>query len=185
MAETGTISGEASRGCIHIYCGDGKGKTTAALGLALRAAGRGKKVVIARFLKNDDSGEVRALKGVPGIQVIPCERTFGFFRFMTEAEKKEAGEYYEALFFRAWEKAAEGECRLLILDEILAACNHGLVPERQLIRQLETKPSGLEVALTGRDPWGELLDLADYVSEIKKRKHPYDRGLGAREGIEY
>ena len=94
MSETGNRS---ERGLIHIYCGDGKGKTTAATGLAVRAAGRGKRVVIARFLKTDDSGEVFVLKQVPGITVIPCTKTFGFYFRMTEKQKKamkEAGVDY-------------------------------------------------------------------------------------------
>ena len=82
------------KGLVHIYCGDGKGKTTAALGLALRAEGRGKKVLLARFLKTDDSGEVAALKNIPGITLIPCERTFGFLSHMTEEEKREAKDWY-------------------------------------------------------------------------------------------
>ena len=93
------------KGLIHIYCGDGKGKTTAAIGLAVRAAGRGKRVVIARFLKNDDSGEVGVLERVPGITLIPCRKSFGFTWNMTEKERQEAGAYYEALLEEAWELA--------------------------------------------------------------------------------
>ena len=77
---------------IQIYCGDGKGKTTAALGLAVRAAGREKRVLIARFLKTDDSGEVPVLSGIPGIQVMPCKKTFGFYFRMTDQQKKEAAD---------------------------------------------------------------------------------------------
>ena len=83
---------------IHIYCGNGKGKTTAALGLAVRASGRAKRVLIARFLKTDDSGEVPTLSSIPQIHVIPCEKTFGFFFRMSEEQKKEAKEYYSQLF---------------------------------------------------------------------------------------
>ena len=90
-------------GLVHIYCGDGKGKTTAALGLALRAAGNGVPVVIARFLKNDGSGEVGILENVPGVYLFPCERQFGFTWTMSEAQKVEAGEYFTGLFERAWE----------------------------------------------------------------------------------
>ena len=172
------------KSCVHIYCGDGKGKTTAAVGLAVRAAGRGKRVLIARFLKTDDSGEVAVLARIPGIRVMPCSRTFGFFWQMTEEEKKEAGQYYRELLCRAWQEAVRGSYHLLVLDEILAACNHGLVEEQRLISDLRIRPPGLEVVLTGRDPSKELVDLADYVSEIQKKKHPFDRGLSARKGIE-
>ena len=95
-------------GCVHVYCGDGKGKTSAALGLALRAAGRGWRVVVARFLKNDDSGELLPLCGIPGVEVLPCEKSFGFYRTMTDAEKAEAGEYYRELLERAWRRAEAG-----------------------------------------------------------------------------
>lgn len=177
--------GEGYRGCVHIYCGDGKGKTSAAIGLAVRAAGRGRRIVIARFLKNDDSGEVLVLKGIPGIHLYPCEKSFGFFYQMTDEQRKEAGQYYGALFRRAWEEAVGRQADLLILDELMAACRYGLVSEDEVIRRLESRPDGLEVVMTGRDPSPELLELADYVSEIRKEKHPYDRGVAAREGIEY
>ena len=93
--------------CVHLYCGDGKGKTTAAVGLAVRMQGCGYPVVIARFLKTDDSGEVRALKNLPGITVIPCKKTFGFTWQMTREEKKEAALYYSGLFEMAVSLARE------------------------------------------------------------------------------
>lgn len=172
-------------GMVHIYCGDGKGKTTAALGLALRAAGRKKKVLMARFLKHDDSGEVLALKEVPGIILKPCRKCFGFVSQMTEKEKEEAKEYYGELFRDTWREAAEEGYDLVILDEIMAACRYGFVPKEALMGAIKGRPGGLEVVLTGRDPSEELVRLADYVSEICKKKHPYDRGVKAREGVEY
>ena len=182
MSETGNRS---ERGLIHIYCGDGKGKTTAATGLAVRAAGRGPRVEIARFLKPDDSGEVFVLKQIPGITLIPCTNTFGFYFRMTEEQKKEAAVYYSALLEQAWQIAEEQKAGLLVLDEIMAVCNYGLVKEKRLLELLKSKPENLEVVLTGRGPSKALLDRADYVSEIMKRKHPFDQGTGAREGIEY
>ena len=192
-------------GCVHVYCGDGKGETSAALGLALRAAGRGWRVVVARFLKNDDSGELLPLCGIPGVEVLPCEKSFGFYRTMTDAEKAEAGEYYRELLERAWRRAeacgngddAEGAGAgapgeepervpvLLVLDEIAAACAYSLVDTARLTCLLDSRPEFLEVVLTGRNPDEGMLERADYISEIQKRRHPYDRGLGAREGIEY
>lgn len=172
------------KGCIHIYCGDGKGKTTAAVGLAVRAAGRGKKVLAARFLKTDDSGEVAVLNTIRGIVVQPCVKTFGFYAQMTEEQKIEAAEYYQNLLEESWEMAQDG-FDLLILDEIMAACRYGLVREEWLIEKLSQKREDLEVVLTGRNPSKELTELADYISEICKVKHPYDDGLPARKGIEY
>lgn len=171
-------------GLVHIYCGDGKGKTSAAMGLALRAAGRGNRVVVARFLKSEDSGEVEMLKKIPEIQVIPCERSFGFTFQMDEKTKKEAAQYYGELFLQAV-KAVRGGADMLVLDEIMAAVNSGMVKQETVVEFLRTRPAGLEVVMTGRSPSEEFLSLADYVSEIKKVKHPYDRGILARKGIEY
>lgn len=168
-------------GLVHIYCGDGKGKTSAAMGLALRAAGRGMRVVIARFLKTDDSGEVAELGRIPGIYLFPCEKCFGFTFRMKEEEKQEAKEYYRELFRQAGEQ--EGD--VLILDEIIGACNAGLVEKEELERFLAGRPPGLEVVLTGRNPWEGLLEMADYVTEMRAVRHPYQRGIRARKGIEY
>ncbi|MFR3728172.1 cob(I)yrinic acid a,c-diamide adenosyltransferase [Lacrimispora sp.] len=173
------------KSCVHIYCGDGKGKTTAAVGLSVRACGCGKKVLITRFLKTDHSGEVKALQALPGITVTPCERSFGFFTRMSEQQKKEAKVYYSQLLQTTLQRAVEGAYDLLVMDEIMAVCNYGLVEEPVVLDFLTSRPEGLEVVLTGRNPSDKLIELADYVSEIKKIKHPYDRGIAARQGIEY
>lgn len=173
------------RGCVHIYCGDGKGKTSSAVGLAVRASGRGKKVLIVRFLKTEDSGEVEVLRKIPGITVTPCDRTFGFVFRMNEEQKREAGAYFQSRFETAVKTAVEDGVDLLVLDEILASCNYGMVREDDVAEFLRNRPAEMEVVLTGRDPSDRLIALADYVSEIKMVKHPYTQGLGAREGIEY
>ena len=165
-------------GCVHIYCGDGKGKTSASLGLALRAAGRGKKVLMVRFLKTEDSGEVSALRHVPGIEVEPCGREFGFVSRMSPGQKAEAAAWYQGCFEKACEKVREGGYDVLILDEIMAK-------EADVASFLERRPENLEVAMTGRGPSKRLLTLADYVSEIQMVKHPFTRGVAAREGVEY
>ena len=172
-------------GLIHIYCGDGKGKTTAAIGQAVRAAGRGRKVLVARFLKTDDSGEVGILQSIPGITVMPCDRTFGFIFRMNEAEKAEAAQYFTERFRRAAAMAVEGGYDMLVMDEIMASCNYGMVPEENVIAFLKTKPEEMEVILTGRDPSEELTELSDYVTEMTMKKHPFTKGIPAREGIEY
>lgn len=174
-------------GCIHLYCGDGKGKTTAAIGQAVRAAGRNYHVIIARFLKDDDSGEVEALKQMKRIQILPCEKSFGFTWHMTEEQKKEAREYYNQLLKQA--DLAISNCSspviLLILDEICAAINHNLVNGESVAGLLDKWKDTVEIVLTGREPSQELIERADYISEIKKKKHPFDTGIGARKGIEY
>ena len=94
-------------GCVHLYCGDGKGKTTAAIGLAVRAAGTGKQVVAARFLKTDQSGEVEILKRLPEVTLIPCEKTFGFTWKMADEVKQEAADYYKSMFETACREAGK------------------------------------------------------------------------------
>lgn len=182
-------------GCVHIYCGEGKGKTTAAVGLAVRMAGSGGRVIIARFLKSENSGEVDVLRRIEGITVLACEKSFGFTWQMSEAQKAEAAEYYAGLFDKACRQAVmaseadeeqSGSCRvLLVLDEICAAVSSGFIEEQRVIDFLDTRPGNIEVVMTGRDPAKVLFERADYVSEIKKRKHPFDHGQGARKGIEY
>ena len=182
MSEAGSRS---EYGLIHIYCGDGKGKTTAATGLAVRAAGRGKRVVIARFLKTDDSGEVPVLKQIPGITVIPCTKTFGFYFRMTEEQKKEAAVYYSGLLEQAWQTAKEQKAGLLVLDEIMAVMKYEIISVDEMLEFLKNISEEVEVVLTGRNPAPRLVEAADYVSEIRKIKHPYDKGVTARKGIEF
>lgn len=170
------------QGLIHIYCGDGKGKTTCAFGLALRCAGCGYRVRITQFLKNGDSGEIYAIQSVPGIELLRAKQSTKFTFQMNEQEKKQSVQDHHELLERAFQQT-EG-IRLLVLDEIMAACMTGMVEEDRLIELLANKPAELEVVMTGRDPSRRLLELADYVTEMRKRRHPYDRGLTARRGIE-
>ena len=171
------------RGLIHIYCGDGKGKTTAAIGLAVRAAGRGKKVLISRFLKTEDSGEVAVLRSIRSITVLPCQRTFGLLFDMSPEEKREAAEYFQGQFARTAAMAPEYD--LVIFDEIMASVNGGVVSQESVLDFLDGKPESLEVVLTGRDPSEAIQERADYISQIQAVRHPYEQGIGAREGIEY
>lgn len=170
-------------GLVHIYCGDGKGKTTAAMGLALRAAGSGKRVLVLQFLKDGTSSEFSSLRHVPGIETVPQTRTFGFSWTLSDGEKVQAKDYYSGLLEDAFRRG--GDFDLLVLDEVLGACSAGMAEEPRLLALLAGKPDGLEVVLTGRGPSQTLLDMADYVTEMKKIKHPYDRGVSARKGIEY
>ena len=170
-------------GLVHIYCGDGKGKTTAAAGLAVRAAGAGKKVIFAQFLKDGSSSEIAVLENTEHIAVRHCRTVTGWFRNMTEEEKQKAREDYGRFFEALAEEAAAAD--LLILDELTAAVNFGLVREERVLSFLDAKPEGLEVVLTGRDPSPAICARADYITEMKKLKHPYDRGIRARKGIEY
>ncbi len=171
-------------GMIHIYTGDGKGKTSAAVGLAVRMAGRGKTVTVARFLKTEDSGEVEGLRRLEQVTVIPLEKSFGFVWNMTKEEKQEAAAYYRTIWEQA-ERAGRDGIDLLVLDELMAAWKYEFVDRERVLSFLRHLPRGLEVVLTGRDVPGELEDMADYITEMKKIRHPFDRGVAAREGIEY
>lgn len=177
------------KGLVHIYCGDGKGKTTAALGGAVRAAGRGRRVLIARFLKTEDSGEVMSLGLIPNITLLPSDQNFGFSWEMSPETKEAAGLYYMDCFMTAWNMAVGGkdEARyhMLVLDEVIGAVNLGFVEEQALLEALKKRPENLEVVLTGRNPSSALCDQADYLTEMKMHKHPYNAGTPAREGIEY
>lgn len=171
-------------GLIHIYWGEGKGKTSAALGLALRAAGAGMRVLFVQFLKDGSSSEIALLERL-GIETACCPDIQKFVFQMTEAERLQAGEEYSRLLSAAISRCREADMGLLVLDEVIPACNLGLVSETALADFLRSKPRELEVALTGREPSPALLELADYVTEMKKLRHPYDRGIQARKGIEF
>lgn len=170
-------------GLIHIYCGDGKGKTTAAMGLALRAAGSGKRVLVLQFFKDGKSSEFNALAHVPGIEVVPQTRAFGFSWTLSETEREEAKAYYAGLLEEAFQRC--GAFGLLVLDEAMSACTTGMIGEPRLLELLAGKPEGLEVVLTGRGPSDALVDAADYVTDMRKVKHPYEQGIAARKGIEF
>lgn len=171
-------------GLIHIYCGDGKGKTTAAMGLALRAAGNGMQVAIVQFLKGQTSGELRSLELLPNITVIREQMSPKFTFQMNPDELDQTREVHSRYLHRALELAREGRCDMLILDELMGALSCGLIDEALLHELVDHKPEPLELVMTGRNPPQWLLDRADYVSEICKRKHPYDRGIAARLGVE-
>lgn len=171
------------KGCLHIYCGDGKGKTTASVGLAVRAAGNGMKVLFCQCMKDGTSSEVEMLKKL-GITYRCCTERFGFFWNMTEEQKERAACAYTHLFEDVSREAEEENYDLLVIDEFMSAYNHGLIYQKTALDFLINRPEHLEVVLTGRDPGEELLELADYVTEMRKIKHPFDEGIPARKGIE-
>lgn len=178
------------KGCIQIYCGDGKGKTTASIGLLIRAVGCGIPVVFSQFMKNDTSSEINIIKQLEQVSVFHCKSSFGFYFQMKEEEKVEAQKEYTELFYRIIQEAKEKAKNttglvLLIMDEIISAYNLNMVPQREVLEFLMDKPENLEVILTGREPLEELIELADYVSCVEKVKHPYDRGMNSRKGIEW
>lgn len=171
-------------GLIHIYCGDGKGKTTAAVGLAVRCAGRGNKVLLVQFLKSRDSGELYSLAKLQDIEVMRGKESKKFTFQMNEEEKHALLIEHNKMFEQVLEKIKNGGYSLLILDEVIGALNAKVFEMPKLIEFLRHKPENLEVVLTGRNPAPELVEIADYVSEMRKVKHPMDKGIMAREGIE-
>lgn len=181
-------------GLIHVYCGDGKGKTTAAVGLSVRAIGNKIPVVFTQFLKDDSSGEIGVLNRFDQVEVLHAKEHFGFYKFMTEDQKIKAKIHYTQLLKESIAKAIEYSMNnennldkvgaVLILDELIGTYNNHLIDSKELIEFLTTKPHNLEVVLTGREPAKELLELADYVSQVNKIKHPFDQHIAARTGIE-
>lgn len=170
------------QGKVHIYCGDGKGKTTCSAGLALRAAGSGFKVIFVQFLKSGHSGEIEMLKKI-GVTVIRSAAPVKFTFQMNEQELAKTLVINNNLLEQA-KAALTNEKTLLVLDEAVGALDKGLLDEERVIKLLE-KRGDTEIVLTGRNPSERLVSMADYVSEIKKIKHPYDLGTDARKGIEF
>ena len=172
-------------GLLHLYCGDGKGKTTAAIGLAIRAAGAGMQVHMVQFLKGRETAELAILEGIPRITVSRCREDYGFTWNMTLEEKEAITLEHNRLLTEAVQLVTSGAVQMLILDEMVSVYRHGLV-DRELAEQLILqKPPALELVLTGRNPEEKWIEAADYVSEIRAVKHPYQKGIGARYGIEY
>lgn len=170
-------------GLIHLYIGDGKGKTTASIGLSVRAAGRDKTVVFAQFLKTEATGELASLEKL-GIRVIRSAVKLGFTHRMDDAARTRCGEEQRRILALVLEVLSAIPVDLLVLDEVLDAVNTGMLAEGAFRSLVENKAPELELVLTGRHPPQWLIDRADYVSEIKKIKHPFDRGIQARIGIE-
>lgn len=166
---------------LHLYCGNGKGKTTAAMGLALRAAGRGKRVVIAQFLKGADSGERLALSQLPQVTLLPVPDTVKFSFRMTDEERLAEAQRYQQLLSLICKEAQD--CFLLVLDEACAAVSTGLLPLDELLSCLDRL--NCEVVITGRDPAPQLIERADYITSMEAVRHPFTQGVTAREGIEF
>lgn len=177
-------------GLFHIYTGDGKGKTSAATGLAVRFAGSGGRVLYAQFLKKDDSSELCSMKQLENIELICCDKCFGFTFQMSEETKAEAKSFYTDYFQRIVKvielkrEPGEAEYGLLVLDELATAYATKMIEPEAVLNFIKNRPKELEIVVTGRNAAPELLELADYVSEIRKIKHPFDKGIGARKGIE-
>lgn len=170
-------------GLIHIYTGDGKGKTTAAVGLMIRAAGRKKRVLFVQFLKDNSSGEIAPLRQL-GVTVRGVNDA-KFVWQMTDIEKKQMLEIQNQMLQTVLDECSRGIWDMVILDEIMAACQTQLADERLVDALIAGKPDNMELVLTGRNAPQKWIEQAHYVTEMKGWKHPYEKNVPAREGIEY
>lgn len=168
------------QGLLHLYWGDGKGKTTAAMGLALRALGNGKRVVIVQFLKGGKSGEIPLLEQL-GAVVYRGKGGQKFVFQMNEAEKEAARAVQDQNLTAALAQPAD----VLILDEAGSAWELDMVDKALLRRAVLERPAGQECVLTAHAAPDWMLEAADYVTEMKCHRHPYQKGIAARPGIEY
>lgn len=176
-------SSSKRRGLVQIFTGDGKGKTTAAIGTVIRALGHGLKVYIAFFMKGDyPYGERKILSALSGVTMA----SFGSKQFVNPenvkpAEKEQAKQALAA----AREAILSGKYDVVVLDEVNLAVDFKLVGLDEVLGLIKAKPAGVELILTGRHADRELVKAADLVTECLKIKHPYDSGVEGREGIEY
>jgi cob(I)alamin adenosyltransferase len=170
------------RGLVQVYTGEGKGKTTAALGLALRACGSGLKVCLVQFAKGRPSGELAALARFADLVTV---RQYGRKGFIVDEPTPEDRDLARAGWQEARRVAGGGGQDLLILDEIGIALHYGLVDTAEVLALVRDKPAGLELVLTGRRLPDEILQAADLVTEMREVKHYHARGVPARRGIEY
>lgn len=162
---------------IQIYCGEGKGKTSAAVGAAIRAAGQGLRVLFIQFLKDGDSGEMAVLRRLPEVTVKVAAVPFVLFTSPSPALKEACA----ALLAQA----AGTDFHMIVLDEGVTALELGALEEEALLSLLKAEGTCREWILTGRDPSPALLETADYISRIRAERHPFERGIPARKGIEY
>lgn len=175
------------KGFIHIYTGDGKGKTTSALGLALRAIGTGKKVAIVQFMKKTDYSEHKAIKKYR-LPIIVESFGIGYYKIMGDKKPKSAHKKAaQKALNRARDVIENNKYDLIILDEINVAISFGLIDIEEVISMLTTNGKQLtaEIILTGRNAPAKLKKIAHLVTEMKKIKHYFDKGVKARRGIEY
>ena len=170
---------------LHIYYGNGKGKTTAAVGLAVRAAGAGMKVGVFQFLKNGSSSEIAVLKNIDNIEVFCCEKCNKFTFSMNEQELVDITQQHTEMLKKAVELLENDEIQLLVLDEFLDAYNKKLIDLVFADYFIDNTVNKGEIVMTGRTPNEKLREAADYLTEMTAIKHPYTKGISARKGIEY
>ena len=167
-------------GLFHLYYGDGKGKTSSAVGLSVRALGRGKAVTFVQFLKDGFSGEIEPLRRL-GAVILSGQPGTKFVFQMDDAEKAVVRDWND----RILREAMETPCELLVLDELCTARQFDLVDRDLAMQAVLERPAEREIVITGREPEPWMLEAADYITDMRCRRHPYDAGISARPGIEY
>jgi len=171
------------KGYIQVYTGNGKGKTTAALGLAVRAAGHKEKTFIGQFLKGQDYGELHSVKKLSPLITIEQYGRKGFHHVTKDPDKEDIQRARNGLK-KCEEAMLSGKYRIIILDEINVAVYFNLLSEKEILSVLDQKPEDVEIILTGRYAPDSFLRRADLVTEMKEIKHYYNKGIQARKGIE-
>lgn len=171
------------RGLVQVYTGNGKGKTTAAFGLALRATGRGLKVYIIQFIKGGfDYGELYTVDKLPNLTL----KAFGRGEFITaKPPDKEDVRLAEQALQLAKQTVKSGKYDVIILDEVNVALTLKLIDLEEVLKLIQNKPKHVELVLTGRNAPVQVIDASDYVTEMREVKHPYSKGYQSRKGIEY
>lgn len=172
------------KGLAHLYYGDGKGKTTAAVGLAVRAAGQGMQVVFAQFFKTMPTGEISELEKL-GITVLRAALPAGFTWSMTEEELAVIRTEHDQLLQKAFALVSPGERTLLVLDESVDAYAYGYLDKKKAFDLFQSRPEKTELVLTGHCAPEEIVSVCDYITEMKACRHPYENGITARKGIEF
>ena len=176
---------DKDKGLIIVFTGNGKGKTTAAMGMALRSVGHDHKIIMIQFIKGSCSyGELESIKRLhPNFEILPMGK--GFIRFNGEGpdpeDKKAVTEAWN--IFKT--KMLSGENDMIILDEINYALSYNMLDADDVLETLKTKPEGLHLVLTGRDAHPGIIEIADLVTEMREVKHPFQKGIKAQKGIEF
>lgn len=169
---------------LHIYCRDGKGKTTAAVGLAVRGVGADMRVRFVQFMKGAHTSETAVLENIPGLEIRRCDRDYGFFKNMSAQDKSDITCCHNRLLEFAF-SCDIPEPKMIVLDEFCSAYAHGLMDKVLAERLIIENKDKAEIILTGRDPADIFIEAADYISEIRCLRHPYERGIPARKGVEF
>ena len=169
---------------IHLYTGEGKGKTTAAIGCAVRAEGAGRYVLFVQFMKDGSSSEILALRRLERVTVLVNPFEHGFVFAMSEDEKARLIQAHNHNLQDAIACAKGGHVGMIVLDEICSAYSENVI-DRAAFDALLQDHGNVELVLTGRNPTPLMLEKADYITEMRKVKHPYDQGVQARKGVEF